>query len=593
MSDQVRVVKEGVLKKRSARLHQWSSRYFILTNRTLSYKIKQDSQALKDSFDLVPGCLVTHIESETRASIKGRKLYSFWVVWPHDKSKMKDDDHKGTADSDDEKDNVKDAGSSGGDDGDCKKNLKSIVESEVFSQMKQKNIVEEQIEMHHQRDHNLTMAARVAAVTVGGVVVGALTAGVGLIPYFAVVGAATVAGGGTVLYNWRKPLDSRLIIACDTMEEAIDWRSAIEQQIAHIESAKKYNLPASLDPKVISNLLQRAAQCTLWHRVGVIEGMRVLESVVPRVMTEKEKRALQRKLFSKTNFKNRTTPSSLPPNCSMLREMREVESPFHDANVSNFQSRCRRAQISVPNTPINTFLSLMTEYTLPGFCNVRTVHKLDDHADAIEIEIDFGALLGQKRGVHLRKLYFNRFWSLDDDGVYLITFSAPSTSTTSADGTPHTTPGVITVPAPSGNGTIEYHPVQLDRKKRVYQRCAAPTAHAVITIAPRADFADYEFDVLDCTVSCSCQVSDEGNKSRWTDEEASVFMDLFLRINCLELKHNMAAHKFGFSATGNRIAQSSASSSLSNAASLSGTAAMWLNNELAVATEAGELSDGM
>jgi len=72
---------------------------------------------------------------------------------------------------------------------------------------------------------------KVAAVAVGGVVVGALTAGIGLVPYIAVVGAAAVAGAGGVAYGISKPSDSRLILSCETMAEALSWKSAIEFQV--------------------------------------------------------------------------------------------------------------------------------------------------------------------------------------------------------------------------------------------------------------------------------------------------------------------------------------------------------------------------
>lgn len=52
------------------------------------------------------------------------------------------------------------------------------------------------MEKHHAIDNNLSIGMKVAAVAVGGVVVGALTAGIGLVPYIAVVGAAAVASGG-------------------------------------------------------------------------------------------------------------------------------------------------------------------------------------------------------------------------------------------------------------------------------------------------------------------------------------------------------------------------------------------------------------
>lgn len=76
------------------------------------------------------------------------------------------------------------------------KDLKQIVQSEVMSNRDKQRRAEEQLEKHHAMDNNLSIGMKVAAVAVGGVVVGALTAGIGLVPYIAVVGAAAVASGG-------------------------------------------------------------------------------------------------------------------------------------------------------------------------------------------------------------------------------------------------------------------------------------------------------------------------------------------------------------------------------------------------------------
>ena len=54
-------VKEGFLKKRGARMHRWSQRYFALIGASLTYKLKQDSPTLRGTFDLVPGCILTEV----------------------------------------------------------------------------------------------------------------------------------------------------------------------------------------------------------------------------------------------------------------------------------------------------------------------------------------------------------------------------------------------------------------------------------------------------------------------------------------------------------------------------------------------------
>ena len=77
-------VKEGYARKRSGRMHQWSYRYFILSQHQLNtpgsntttghevascfgcrlaYKLKADSISFKGSYDLLPGCVVTEVQS--------------------------------------------------------------------------------------------------------------------------------------------------------------------------------------------------------------------------------------------------------------------------------------------------------------------------------------------------------------------------------------------------------------------------------------------------------------------------------------------------------------------------------------------------
>ena len=60
-SSQSAVTMEGVLKKRGARMHRWSTRYVILSGSKLSYKVKKESASLRGSFDLVAGCILTEV----------------------------------------------------------------------------------------------------------------------------------------------------------------------------------------------------------------------------------------------------------------------------------------------------------------------------------------------------------------------------------------------------------------------------------------------------------------------------------------------------------------------------------------------------
>jgi hypothetical protein len=161
------------------------------------------------------------------------------------------------------------------------KDLQRIVESEVMCQRRQKDAAEEQIEIHHNHDSNVSMGIKVAALAAGGVVVGALTAGIGLVPYITVVGITVAAGGGAAAMQWRRPFDSRIIIACESMVDALDWKVAIERQINRLEGSLKPMLPTSVDPKIISSILDKSILGGAWKRVAIYEGMRIMEHISP------------------------------------------------------------------------------------------------------------------------------------------------------------------------------------------------------------------------------------------------------------------------------------------------------------------------
>jgi hypothetical protein len=428
------VVKTGVIKKRSGRMHQWSTRFFVLSESKISYKIKQDAAEFKCSYDLSPGCIVTEVQVESR--IQGKKLYSFWIVWPHDKSK----DEHGDGDSDDlgERLTVKDYDLDDGNNASAgkAKDLKQIVESEVMTMKRQRSLVEEQLELHHARDNNVSLGAKVAAVAVGGVVVGALTAGIGLIPYITVVGITAVAGGGAVAWQWRRPLDSRLIMACDTMQEAIEWKQAIETQISRIEDNLKPSLPSMVNPRVISTILDRGALGGTWRRVSVCEQMSICEHVLPHVyynpMDLKPVSSMKNNLFSSSferMFQSYARYDETSPYTAAMLHDLVSESDTHNTDTATAlasakATRCRRAQLAVGCTPINVFLSLMNGQHWPKSGSAKVVKEIDDHADVVGIEVTTSCQPYGGTGTVTRKICFSRFWTLDDDGVYLITYNS-------------------------------------------------------------------------------------------------------------------------------------------------------------------------
>lgn len=162
-------VKAGMLRKRGSRMRNWSSRYVMLNGPKLSYKVKADSPIVRGTFDLAPGCIITEV-LEDSMGIKGKRLYSFWIVWPHDKhDKISDEkDVTQTEDSDDEE-HKEDSNKLKPKDlkhivqsdfMNQKKDLKQIVQSEMMEHRLQQQKVEEEIERHHKYDHNISLGEK-------------------------------------------------------------------------------------------------------------------------------------------------------------------------------------------------------------------------------------------------------------------------------------------------------------------------------------------------------------------------------------------------------------------------------------------------
>jgi hypothetical protein len=121
--------------------------------------------------------------------MKSNKMFSFWVVWPKLKcDKDKEDKNEESDDSDDEA--VRAGATTTSSSAAAvlpsgtttesvaaapNRKLQDIVRNEVNTQKRKKEMAVEQLEVHHQHDSNVSNGAMIAAVAVGGVVVGALT----------------------------------------------------------------------------------------------------------------------------------------------------------------------------------------------------------------------------------------------------------------------------------------------------------------------------------------------------------------------------------------------------------------------------------
>jgi len=521
--------KEGWMWKRTGRIARWHQRYFMLTGHRIAYKYKPDGP-LRGTFDLTRGCVVREVVEEMRA---GKKIYCFWIIWPeldaavlteaakgelaagqtkgrsnsvgmHDRIKEgwlespasggESDKESGTrppppdystaissssssssssasappaapvtsapldivarTDSSDagyggraERKSRDGTGTGSGTISD--RDFKKIVESEAKSQRSQAKFAEHELEKHETQDNNLSMGVKVAAVAVGGVVVGALTAGIGIVPYITVVGLTAVASGGAVALQYRRPSDSRLVLACETMADAMEWKNIVEMQISRLErSARGVVVPSVLESFAMQNMMGgRISGRRGWECTSVHESMCILERQEPKATAASGQAAAE----------------------------------------DQMDVVCKKAQTFFHNTPVSIFLCLMT---IP--CPVRTcwrltnakceseiVQVLDDHCDV---------LLTMMHIPSMNKpitLLLTRFWKLDDDGTYLITYN---------------TVDVKKVRAQAGDGA------DLSALEGI---TVTPGLgfDAVFTVSPRRDHMEYEEDLQEALITCTAQIS--------------------------------------------------------------------------------------
>jgi len=520
-------------------MHQWSYRYFILSqhqqcnnpgNSTghetassigyrLAYKLKADSTTFKGSYDLLPGCVVTEVQSVgigVGNSKLSKKLYTFWIVWPTDKNskqslsadKKKNEDvvenshhvngpnESWNYNNDGDEDSVADDEDKIGEKKDVaiSKDLKHIIEQqevEIQRVQQSRTKAEEQLASHQAHDNSISLGVKVAAVAVGGALVGALTAGIGLVPYLTVVGLTAVASGGAAAsaLQWKKPPDSRLIVAFESMADAMEWKAAIESQICRLGDVQKPALPSFVDYQTISSIIRKSHSegRGQWRSVRTARNVRILEldggeqlhpidGLRLRALASSEGGLLQTFL--------RPWVLGPPP-----------------APAQSSSSLCRKAHVVVSGYGAqDTFLLLMRARCWPRHGSFKVVKEIDDHSDVVEV-----ALPSPGPGQPLR---FSRFWSLDDEGLYLLALSLLGPAHPLLEGLPTLSP-------------LEGPPPGMD---------------AVISIAPRAGRGLREATL----VTCICQASFSGPRTQTLQ-----LVDSFLEQHLLGLQDLIQLTRYG------------------------------------------------
>jgi hypothetical protein len=214
---------------------------------------------------------------------------------------------------------------------------------------------------------------KIAALAVGGVVVGALTAGVGLVAGMVVVGMGAAAGGGAAaISQGRSEKEKFLTLACDTYGDAERWTHAIESQIRDLGETlhdfpfvKGYtdnSLSRNAPPEKKLESVQEWVRWSQWKLSAVLDGTRILERDPSTTSTP-------------TVTSSATTPA-----------------PAQAASVSLPASlRVLRVNMGMNASTTDVFITLMN---MPPAClsgsikTFRVVESMDNHTDIIYMELD-------------------------------------------------------------------------------------------------------------------------------------------------------------------------------------------------------------
>ena len=218
------------------------------------------------------------------------------------------------------------------------------------------------------QENNSISHGKIAAAAVGGVVVGALTAGIGLLAGMVIVGISAAAGGGAVVVQQAmSEREKVLVLGCDTYEGADAWVRAIEAQIRDLGSEllglpylPNDPLPKSepySPPQIRLVEVSEWVRSSKWKVVKILEGIRIFEQQQGRG------RAVEHRAHhSSSSVVSHRTLDEQPP--------------------------CYRINITLNGSPADAFITILT---MPPPCltgiikSVRVVEIVDSNTDVIHM----------------------------------------------------------------------------------------------------------------------------------------------------------------------------------------------------------------
>ena len=209
------------------------------------------------------------------------------------------------------------------------------------------------------KDGNNFSGGRVAALTVGGVVVGAMTAGIGLIAGMMVVGMGAAGGGGALaLSRMGGDKEKEVFLACESYHDAELWVQAIETQLRALSDnvlglpflPDRHNLESRMHappPEVRIEEVEDWICSSRWRVWSVRDGVRLFEQ------------------DDRYNTKTIADNNAPPP--------------------------CLRVNVGVSGSALDVFMAVMN---LPPACrtgavrSIRVVESINNYTDIVHIVLD-------------------------------------------------------------------------------------------------------------------------------------------------------------------------------------------------------------
>ena len=225
--------------------------------------------------------------------------------------------------------------------------------------------------------------SKVAALAVGGVVIGALTSGIGLIAGMMVVGLGAAAGGSAAMSGGSAEKDKTLVLACEKLDEAESWVETISTVIKEIGSS------GSQSTRIPTHISQASRS----------------HAPPPGIRLEEVEEWIK-----SPNWK-----VSCIEHGHRLLEFTSVSSG------SKEREPCFKVNIGMSGSTTDIFMAIMN---MPPLCrtgiinNIRVVDTIDNYTDVVHINLEPVYL--SPTWTSQRDLCLIRYWRHNSDGSYVI-----------------------------------------------------------------------------------------------------------------------------------------------------------------------------